>query len=124
MSDRHLLPSLLTDPAHTLRVILTNVPPAVADALARALVSEHVAACVNILPGVQSCYFWEGEVVQDVECTLLIKTDEEVLERCIGRLVELHPYTVPEVVVLNPERVLEGYASWARAATAGASEEP
>ena len=120
MSSKVLPPPLISHLDHTLRVLVTNIPQEHAPSLAKALVSEHVAACVNLVPGVQSFYFWEGEVVQDTECTLLIKTTDEALERCTQRLVELHPYTVPELLVMCPEQVLESYADWASEVTSSA----
>ena len=121
MSTSALPPSLLPPREHSLRVIMTNIPGEQASTLASALVRERMAACVNILPGVQSCYVWEGLVVEETEHTLLIKTDEEALERCTRRLIELHPHAVPEVLVWRPEQVLESYARWAKEVTTSES---
>ena len=71
-----------------------------ADALARSLVSERLAACVNILPPMQSIYRWEGAVETASERQLIIKTEESQLESLKKRLTALHPYDVPEMLVL------------------------
>lgn len=96
-----------------LRIILCNVPPDAADALAETLVSERLAACVNLIPGVRSVYVWQGELVRDEEVTLLIKTTDAVIEATRARIEALHPYTTPELVTLAPEHVSDAYGRWA-----------
>lgn len=83
-----------------MRVMLCNAAPTDAERLAETLVREELAACVNVVPGVQSWYRWQGGVVTDPECTLILKVAEDRLETCRQRLVELHPYDVPEVLAL------------------------
>jgi periplasmic divalent cation tolerance protein len=80
--------------------------------LARALVEAHLAACVNILPGVESIYWWENRVTQDSEQLLVIKTTDERLEELRRALLERHPYELPELVVIEPSQVDERYAAW------------
>ena len=82
-----------------------------ADALARSLVSERLAACVNILPQMQSIYRWEGAVETASERQLIIKTEESQLESLKKRLTTLHPYDVPEMLVLA---VTDGGVSYLR----------
>lgn len=82
-------------------LVMTNLPDETsARALARHLVEEKLAACVNRLPGVRSTYRWQGEIEEADEVTLLIKTTQ----RCYGELEtaikSLHPYQVPEVVIV------------------------
>lgn len=96
-----------------LRVVLCNCSPKESKELGRALVEEGLAACVNILPSVTSCYVWEGEYCEDEEHTLLIKTTEERYDELEERLVELHSYDVPEVIALEPEEVFAAYEEWA-----------
>ena len=69
-------------------------------AIAKTLVEERLAACVNILPGVESVYAWKGEVHSDPEVKLLIKTRLGLTEALISRIVELHSYEVCEVTCL------------------------
>jgi periplasmic divalent cation tolerance protein len=80
--------------------------------LARQVVDDQLAACVNILPGVQSVFRWQGSICIDEEVLLFIKTAEHLMSRVKGRILELHPYEVPEFVVLNPTEVSEKYAAW------------
>ena len=100
------------DPA-AVRVVLVTAPdPEVAASLAREVVGSRLAACVNLLPGVQSVYRWDGEVKEDGEVLLLIKTRHDRCEALSERLVELHPYDVPEVLVLPAVGGSPAYLDW------------
>lgn len=101
-------------------IVLSNIGPDDADAVARTLVEERLAACVNLLP-VRSVYRWEGAIHTDPETTMLIKVGAEALDRMTARLRELHPYDLPEIVVLpvDAERSLAEYVAWVRAESAG-----
>jgi periplasmic divalent cation tolerance protein len=77
-----------------------------------ALVESQLAACVNLIPAVESIYRWEGRVETAEEVLAVFKTTPEVWERFEVRLRELHPYDVPEIVALRPEQVAAGYARW------------
>lgn len=95
------------------RLVLTTVPDAeTATEIARALVEERLAACVNVVPGLTSIYRWEGEIQEDTEFLLLIKTTEEAIDALQKRLEELHPYSVPEVLAFQVNSGLERYLSW------------
>jgi periplasmic divalent cation tolerance protein len=85
--------------------------------IARTLVEERLAACVNRLPGVHSTYRWQGKVVDDVEVLLIIKTTDERFEALRDRLVELHPYEVPELVAIEVNGGHPAYLDWIAAAT-------
>lgn len=98
----------------SLRVVLTNCSAEQAPQLARALVEEGLAACVNILPGVQSHYVWKGQYCIDEESTLLIKSTAKRLDALTQRLRELHSYEVPEIIALDTEYVLDDYLQWAK----------
>lgn len=86
--------------------------------LARALLSERLVACVNLLP-LQSLYHWEDTVEEGPEIGLFLKTDETRLADLLDRLPELHPYDVPCVEVLPLSAVHPPYAEWVRAETKG-----
>ena len=73
---------------------------AVAHKLARTLVKEKLAACVQCLPHASSYYWWQGKLVQDQECLLLIKTTISLRTKVEARLLKLHPYQLPEFVTL------------------------
>jgi periplasmic divalent cation tolerance protein len=105
------------------RVVLMTAPDQeVARSLAQALVREHLAACVNLLPGVTSVYHWEGRVSEDAEVLLLAKTTTLRLEALAARVAELHPYELPELVALAPEAVERGYLAWLSTSCAGPRE--
>ncbi|MBI5365808.1 MAG: divalent-cation tolerance protein CutA [Planctomycetes bacterium] len=80
--------------------------------IARALVEERLAACVNILPGVTSIYRWEGKIAEDEEVLLLIKTTADRLDALAARVVDLHTYQVPEIVALPVAGGLAPYLGW------------
>lgn len=88
-----------------------------AQKLAEALVGERLAACVNRLPGVLSTYCWQGQVNTDGEELLLIKTTAARFEALKARLLELHPYELPELIALPIERGHAAYLDWLRSAT-------
>ena len=98
-------------------VVLVTVPPERAHELARTLVGERLAGCVNVLAGVQSIYRWEGEVAEDPETLLVIKTTGEQYPALEARVRSLHPYEVPEIVALPFDRALPEFQSWLREVT-------
>jgi periplasmic divalent cation tolerance protein len=101
----------MTDIQHV--VVMTTLP-ADADvaAFAQALVDARLAACVNALPPMRSIYRWEGKIEQDDERQLLIKTSGDRLEALWDRVRELHPYDVPEFVVLPILDGSDAYLRW------------
>ena len=104
-----------------LRVVLCTAPPEAAADIARAVVEPGLAACVNILPGVRSIYWWQGELCDDGESLLVIKTRAERVPALTDALLAAHPYDVPEVIAL-PIGVAEGnpaYLRWLIDETAG-----
>jgi len=92
---------------------LTTLPSAEAAAtVARVLVEEQLAACVNLVPGVRSIYRWQGAVVDDAEVLCLIKTSRDRLAALTARLIALHPYEVPELVTLPVDGGHAPYLAW------------
>ena len=85
----------------------TNAP-----ALARTLVEERLAACVNVLPTMTSLYRWKGKVEEDREQQLVIKTTAERVSALEARLRELHPYELPEFLVLATSAGSSAYLTW------------
>ena len=100
-------------------VVLCNCSPKEAGSLARALVESGLAACVNIVPGVLSVYLWKGELCEDGESTLLIKTATERVDALSSRIRALHSYEMPEIVVLDADDSLSDrrYVDWVRLST-------
>jgi periplasmic divalent cation tolerance protein len=82
------------------KIVLSNAAPAEAERLARVLVTERLAACVNLLP-VRSVYRWDGELQMDTEVTLVIKVSDTRVSALCERLRELHSYTLPEIITLD-----------------------
>jgi len=90
--------------------------------IARTLVEERLAACVNLLPGITSVYRWQDRVETDEEALLLAKTTPERLQALTTRIVELHPYDVPEVVAVEIGGGLPAYLEWIASETAGSPQ--
>jgi periplasmic divalent cation tolerance protein len=93
----------------------------VAAELARALVDERLAACVNIIAGVQSVYRWGDQLETDAEVLLVIKTSAHRLDALIKRIEALHPYEVPEVIACPVAAGNKNYLEWVRQCTANIS---
>jgi periplasmic divalent cation tolerance protein len=98
-------------------LVLTTMPDDDrADRLARTLVEERLAACVNVHRPMMSTYRWKGAVEHESERQLVIKTTEERGPALEARLRELHPYELPELVVLRGQGS-DAYAGWVRGET-------
>lgn len=80
--------------------------------LARGVVQEKLAACVNLVPGIKSLYWWEGKIEEADEVLLIMKTTHSRVEALIGWVVSHHSYSVPEVVTLKIEEGNSDYLSW------------
>jgi periplasmic divalent cation tolerance protein len=80
--------------------------------IARLLVEKKLAACANIIPEIRSIYFWKGQVCDDTERLMIIKTRDELYEDLEKTVKELHPYEVPEIVCLRLDRGLPDYLRW------------
>ncbi len=94
-------------------VALTTVGTAEdAERIARALVEQRLAACVNVVPGVVSVYRWKGAVERDDEWLLVMKTSSQRLEQLREALLALHPYELPELVVLPIVGGHAPYLAW------------
>lgn len=87
--------------------------------VARALVRERLAACVNVVPGVTSVYAWKGRVEESGEVLLVIKSRRVLAKRLAARVRELHSYDVPEVVTLPIVAGDRDYLRWVRTSTGG-----
>lgn len=96
-----------------IRVVLVTAPDAeTGRGIAQALVRERLAACVNLVPGLHSIYRWEGAVEEGEETLLVIKTRQDRCDALEKRVLELHPYDVPEVLVLSVAGGNRAYLDW------------
>lgn len=93
-------------------VCLVTTPVDRAHGIARALVEARVAACVNVIPAVRSVYRWEGEVQDDEEALLVVKTTPERTSALDDLLREVHPYDTYELVVLDVAGGNAAYLDW------------
>jgi periplasmic divalent cation tolerance protein len=99
-------------------IVLTTMPAdGDVEALARTLVNERLVACVNVLPPMQSIYRWQGAVEEAAERQLIMKTAADRVEQLKSRLAELHPYDVPEILVLPVSDGGAAYLAWITGST-------
>ena len=87
--------------------------------MASILVNERLAACVNVLPEMESIYRWKGQIESDVERQLVMKTTAARVPALRARVRELHDYEVPEFIVTPIVQGSEAYLNWIRESTAG-----
>lgn len=105
----------LADASGVVVALATCPDEATALALARTLVEERLAACVNVAGRVRSIYRWKGAVEEADERLLVIKARADRLESLAARLAELHPYDVPELLAFPVELGLGPYLEWVHA---------
>ncbi len=93
-------------------VLVTCPSTAVARRLARQVVARRLAACVNLVPGVESVFWWQGKVDQAKEALLVIKTPARRFARLKRAIQALHPYEVPEILALAVRAGHQPYLDW------------
>jgi periplasmic divalent cation tolerance protein len=100
------------------RLVFCTIPSVdLARQIGTALVEKQLAACVNLIPGVESIYRWQGELEDTIETLAIFKTSAEAYPAFEKALAELHPFEVPEIVAVEPAAVAETYAAWVSAET-------
>ena len=105
------------------RIALVTAPDlAVARQLARGVLENRLAACVNLVPGVESHYWWEGKLCREGEVLMVLKTTGEKLAELEAFVLAEHPYDTPEFVVLGIESGSRRYLEWIGASLDGAGE--
>ena len=101
--------------------VYTTYPSIVeAEEAGRALVGERLCACVNILPGMVSYYWWNGALERGEEAVMIIKTRAALSERVFAAVKSMHSYATPALLVLPVERIDQAYLDWLKAETAAA----
>lgn len=93
-------------------VFCTCPSESVAKQLAHQAVQEHVAACVTLLPQVTSIFHWDGELQEDTECLMMLKTTTSKYALLEALLVQQHPYDVPEIVQVPIQAGWPNYLAW------------
>jgi periplasmic divalent cation tolerance protein len=94
-------------------IVLCTVPDREsANSLAQAVVEDGLAACVNIVPHITSVYRWQGQLQSDDELLLIIKTSAKAYGDLEGRITDLHPYELPEIIAVPIHVGLPGYLTW------------
>ncbi|MES9966283.1 MAG: divalent-cation tolerance protein CutA [Sedimenticola sp.] len=104
-------------PTQTLLVHCTCPDQASAERIAGEVVDEGLAACVNILGSITSVYKWQGEQERSEEILLLIKTSRQGYRQLERKIVELHPYELPEIIAVPVEQGLPDYLHWVEQCT-------
>ena len=99
---------------HPIAILCTCSGVDEAERIAKALVEERLAACVNILPEIRSIYRWQGAIESSAEVLLVIKTVRERFDGLAARIRELHSYETPEIVALEIVVGDEKYVNWLR----------
>lgn len=105
--------------SQVMTVFCTCPDTGVAERLASGIVERRLAACVNVLPAVRSIYRWGGEVHNDGEVLMMVKTTRSAYPALESWLVKNHPYDVPEVLALGIEAGTENYLEWVEHETEG-----
>jgi periplasmic divalent cation tolerance protein len=104
--------------APSFSIILVTAPSlAVARKLARAALQQRLIACANIVPRIESHYWWKGSMETDTEVLVVMKSRKPLLPRLEALITELHPYDTPEFLVLPPSAGSQRYLEWLRAET-------
>jgi len=109
----------VTEGSGPLVVLVTAPSEAMALELGQRLVDDRLAACVSVVPGVTSIFMWEGKREEASEALLVIKTRAERYPALQQRVLELHPYSVPEVLALAVEAGAPAYLRWVQDSVAG-----
>ena len=92
--------------------LMTAPNEAKAAEIARALVEERLIACANLVPKIRSIYVWEGKIADEAETLVVMKIEAAKFERIKDRILELHPYGVPEVLALDVDQGHTPYLQW------------
>ena len=100
-----------------MRMILATCNATEAEFLSRRMVEERWVGCVNIFPGVRSIYRWEDDVCSEEEVFLVMETSDSRATPAMHRLRELHSYSVPKIILVDPETCDEEYRLWLEGVT-------
>ncbi|MFZ3077199.1 MAG: divalent-cation tolerance protein CutA [Candidatus Aenigmatarchaeota archaeon] len=94
-----------------MKIILTTCPEKESEILAQKLLEEKLCACISIT-NAKSLYWWKGKIEKGNEVLLIIKTKDDLADKLMKRIKEIHSYENPEIIVLNVEKAAEKYLKW------------
>ena len=110
--------------AERVAIVLVTAPDRdVAERLVRSLLDERLVACGNIVPGVLSLYCWQGRLEREEEVLIVLKTTAALTAELVRRVPALHPYEIPEVLVVPVSDGYEPYIDWVAAGCGDRSED-
>lgn len=98
-------------------VLTTCNSSEIASSIAESLVSNKLAACVNIINGIESVYQWQGKIEHDKEILLIIKTQQYLYSQLEQAIQELHDYELPEIIAVPINTGEKNYLNWIQSAT-------
>lgn len=87
-------------------------PPGKGLELARAIIQERLAACANVIPAITSVYYWQGQIEQEAEELLVLKTEQTIWTNLVAKVKELHPYETPEIICVDISAACPEYLKW------------
>jgi len=102
----------------SIRVVFISIPRDQANAFAKKLVEKRLAACINIVPRIESYFWWDDAVQYDEEALLIVKTANERFDQLMTFVKETHPYDLPEIISMDLAAGLPEYIAWVRHETA------
>ena len=105
------------DEAAAIVIFITAPTPDTGEEIGRILVTEGLAACVNIIPRITSVYIWEGKICKDEEVLLLVKSRKSLFPAIRDRVKLMHSYDIPEIISLPIIAGLQEYLDWLKSAT-------
>jgi periplasmic divalent cation tolerance protein len=98
-------------------VLITASDEDEATKIAKTLVEARLAGCINIIKDIRSIYSWQGEIEDETEALMVVKTQKILLDPLIKKVKELHSYTVPEIIALPIIKGSEDYLKWLKQVT-------
>jgi len=117
MSSREMINSSEAEPPKYV-VVLMTAPTGKGREIARILVERKLCACINVVSGVYSVYWWQGRVEDGEEELLICKTLREKLNELQQAIREVHPYEIPEIIAIEIVKGLREYLEWVRSSIA------
>ena len=100
-----------------MKIIFTTAPTKEGPAIVKTLLNNRLIGCGNLLEGARSLYWWDGEIQDEKETVIFMETTEDLSNAALEMLYQIHPYDVPKIVLLNPEKVNQPYLEWLNSET-------